>query len=348
MRFDLFLLPLLIAFSVTIGLCLLFLLVPMFQRQVWRHGKRHQGKHSLSRLGGVAMGIAFMGTVVFDPHLVMTREFFGLLIGGLLVCGFGLWDDFRELSFKAQAFFQVAVTIIIFTFGIRITAIKVPFGEVLLFSEQGMLLTLLSFLVLFGWMLLVMNAVNWMDGLDGLLGGVSFITFLTVFFLSLKPEVNQPPVAILAIIAAGLTAGFLFFNLHPAKILAGTTGSMFLGFLIAVLAIIAGTKVATALLVLTLPVADALWVIGERFVARVSIFQSDQRHLHYKLRKLGWKEGHIAWLFSILTGIIAVVALNTAVLGKFIAFLLSLTVIFSLLIFVAYRTKQKERLRASL
>lgn len=346
MRFDLFLLPFFIAFSTTVSLCLFFLLVPLFRRQIWRQGERHSGKRGLSRLGGIAMAATFFGVVVFDPHLIMTREIFGLLIGGLLVCGFGLWDDFRELSFKAQAFFQVAVTVIIFIFGIRITAIKIPFGGVFTFSDQGLFLILFGFMTLFVWIILVMNAVNWLDGLDGLLGGVSLITFLTIFFLSLKPEVNQPPVAILAIAAVGLTAGFLFFNLHPARILAGTTGSMFLGFLIAVLAIIAGTKVATALLVLTLPVADAVWVIGERIVARTSIFQSDQRHLHYRLRALGWKEGHIAWLFSFLTGIIAVVALNTAALGKFIAFLLALVVIFSLLIFVAYRTKQKGRWKA--
>jgi UDP-GlcNAc:undecaprenyl-phosphate GlcNAc-1-phosphate transferase len=284
------------------------------------------------------MFLAFFFTIVTDSHLVLSREIVGLLLGGLFVCGFGLWDDLREISFKAQAFFQVAVTVIIFTFGIRITTIRNPFGEAWVIGEEGAIAVLLGFLLLLGWVLFVMNAVNWLDGMDGLLGSVTGITFLTVFFLSLKPEVNQPPVAILAIAGVGITAGFLLFNAPPAKILAGTTGSLFLGFLVAVLAVIAGTKVATALLVLSLPIADALWVIGERLFAGKSIFLPDKRHLHYKLRELGWSEGHIALFFSAFTGLIAVIALNTEALGKLIAGSLIFTAIFSVLLFVAHRT----------
>ena len=347
MRFDLFLPPFFIAFAITLGLCLIFLLVPLFRRHIWRRGHRHQGKNTISRLGGVAMCGAFLFTVIFDSHLVLTREFFGLLVGGILVCVFGLWDDLRELGFKAQVFFQVSMTVILFIFGIRITSLRNPFGETWVFPEQGMVPILLGFCLLFFWVLLVVNAVNWLDGLDGLLGGVSFITFLTIFFLSLKPEVNQPPVALLAIAGAGIVGGFLVFNIHPAKILAGTAGSFFLGFLITVLAIIAGTKIATALLVLSLPIADALWVIRERFVSGSSIFQSDERHLHYRLRDLGWSERRIAWFFSLLTACISMIALNTEALGKFIALLLVLSIIFALLVFVTHKTKQKYRLHQS-
>lgn len=344
MRFDLFVPPFLIVFALTSGLCLLFLLVPLFRRQIWRYGERHQGKNTLSRLGGVAMCVAFLFTAIADPHLVLTREFFGLLVGGILVCVFGLWDDIRELGFKAQMFFQVSMTVLLFIFGIRITSLRNPFGEAWIFPDQGMVPIFLGFGLLFIWVLLVMNAVNWLDGLDGLLGGVSFITFITIFFLSLKPEVNQPPVAILAIIAAGTVGGFLLFNVHPAKILAGTSGSFFLGFLITVLAVIAGTKIATALLVLALPIADALWVLRERLVSGSSLFQADQRHLHYRLRDLGWSEGHIAWFFFLLTTCISIIALSTEALGKFIALFLVLAIIFSLLIFVAHKTEQKKQI----
>lgn len=344
MRFDLFLQPLATAFALTIGMCLLFLLVPLFRRQVWRSGRRHHGKASLSRLGGLAMALSFLFTVAIDPHLVVTREIFGLLVGGVMVCAFGLWDDLREIGFKVQTFFQVAITVILFTFGLRITSIKNPFGEGWTLGEESGLVILLGFTLLLLWVFLVMNAVNWLDGLDGLMGGVIAITFLTIFFLSLKPEVNQPPVALLALVGVGVTAGFLLFNIHPAKILAGTSGSLFLGFLITVLSIIAGTKIATAFLVLALPIADALWVIGERLFARKSIFQSDQRHLHYKLRELGWSEGQIAWFFSFFTALIAVIALNTEALGKLIAFLLVFAALFAFLMFVAQRTRRAQRM----
>ncbi len=344
MQFDLFLPPLFTAFALTIGFSLLFLSFSWFQRPWWRQGERHAKKEKISRLGGAALVVGFGLTVLLDAHLVISREILGLLIGGVLIGFVGLWDDFQELSFKVQGFFQVAITAVVFIFGIRITTIKNPFGEVFVIPEEGVFAVMLGFLVLLCWMVLVLNAVNWLDGLDGLLGSVSCLAFLTVFFLSLKPEVNQPPVALLALTAAGCALGFLFFNLHPARILAGTAGSLFLGFLIAVLAVIAGTKIATALLVLALPIVDAVWVIGERLRAGVSVFQSDQRHLHYKLRELGWSEGHIAWFFSLFTGLIAVIALLTESVGKFVALLLILSLILLFLSFVAERTKKQKHI----
>jgi UDP-GlcNAc:undecaprenyl-phosphate GlcNAc-1-phosphate transferase len=342
MQYHLFVVPFFIAFAVTTVLCLLLLTAPWFHDYLWRHGERHAGKNHLPRLGGVAMCLAFLSVVLWEPHLVLTQEIIGLLIGSAFVCSFGLWDDFRELTFKAQIFIQVGLSVLLFIFGMRITALKNPFGAPVMLTDERALTLLAGFFILFLWVFLVVNAVNWLDGLDGLLGSVSLVTFLVIFLLSLKPEVNQPAIAILSIIAVGVVSSFLFFNLHPAKILAGTSGSMLVGVFIAALAVIAGTKVATALLVLALPVIDALWVIGERLWSKQSIFTPDQRHLHYKLRELGWSEGRITWFFFLLTALIGVIALSTEALGKFIAFLLVLAVISSFLIFVAHRTRRKR------
>lgn len=339
---DLFVIPFLTAVALTAGFCFLAVSIPVFRQRMWRIGERHKEKKFLPRLGGIAMCLALLGAVFLDSHLVMTREIIGLLVASGIACLFGLWDDFYELSYKAQALLQVALTFILFIFGMRITSLRNPFGTTLTFSEQGVLSILISFFLLLVWIVLVMNAVNWLDGLDGLLGGVSSVVFFVVFFLSLKPEVNQPPIAILAIIAVGVAIGFLFFNVHPARILAGTSGSMLLGLLITALAVIAGTKIATALLVLSLPVADALWVVGERLWSGQSIFHPDRRHLHYKLRELGWSEGHIAGFFFLLTALIGVIALSTQSLGKFIAFSLVMALIFPFLFFVAHRTKRRQ------
>lgn len=341
MWIELYFTPFLTAFALTAGLILMFLLTPLFRRAVWRTESRHSYKKTLSRLGGVAMLSAFIFAVFFDPHLVLTREFYGLLFGGALIFIFGLWDDLSELGWKIQVFFQVALTALIFIFGMRITTLTNPFGGVWLFPYSDFVIP--GFLILFVWVFLVMNAMNWLDGVDGLCGGVTLITLVTIFFLSLKPEVFQPPVAILSVIGAGAVAGFLLFNIYPARILAGTVGSMFLGFLVATLAVIAGTKIATALLVLSLPIADAFFVIWQRLRERVSIFQPDKRHLHYKLMELGWSERRIAWFFFGVTALIALIALNTQALGKFLALLLILGVLFSLLLFVDFKTRKKER-----
>lgn len=291
------------------------------------------------------MCLAFLSAIALDNHLVLTRDIWGLIIGGSLACLFGLRDDFSELSFKTQSFFQVSLAVILFVFGTRITTLKNPFGDAVIFSEHPVAI-IFGFLLLLLWLLLVMNAVNWLDGLDGLLGGVSLITFIIIFFLSVKPEVNQPPIAILAVIGAGIALGFLVFNIYPARILAGTSGSLFIGLFITTLAVIAGTKIATALLVLSLPIADALWVIGERIRSGESIFHPDQRHLHYKLRELGWTERQIAGFFFVLTGLVGAIALSTEALGKFIAFFLVFSVMFALLLFVAHKTNKKKYHRA--
>lgn len=340
MRIELFLTPFLIAFALTTGLILLFLLTPLFQRAVWRSGKRHSYKKTISRLGGAAMLLAFAFSLFFDAHLVITREFYGLLVGALFILIFGLWDDLNELGWKIQVFFQVALTALIFIFGMRITTLPNPFGGVFVFPYNDFVLP--AFLLLFIWIFLVMNAMNWLDGVDGVCGGVSLITFATIFFLSLKPEVYQPPIAIIAAIGIGVAAGFLLFNIYPARILAGTAGSMFLGFLIAVLAIIAGTKIATALLVLSLPIADALFVIWRRIRDGVPITKPDRRHLHYRLMTLGWSERRIAWVFSLVTALIAIIALNTEALGKFFALFLVLGIIFVFLFFVERKTRMNK------
>lgn len=337
---ELYFAPLLITFSLTAGLILFFLLVPLFQRAVWRFGKRHSDKKTVSRLGGAAMLLAFIFTFFFDAHLVITREFYGLLMGSSLIFIFGLWDDLNELGWKIQVFFQAALAMLIFIFGMRIVTLSNPFGGVWIFPYSDFVLP--GFLILFVWIFLVMNAMNWLDGVDGVCGGVSFITFVTIFLLSLKPEVYQPPIAIIAVIGIGVTAGFLVFNMYPARILAGTAGSMFLGFLIAVLAIVAGTKIATALLVLALPIADAIFVIGQRLRDGVPIVEPDRRHLHYRLIELGWSERHIAWFFFGVTAVIALIALYTQALGKFTALLLTLGLIFLLLFVVERQTRAKK------
>lgn len=340
MWIDLFLPPLVTSFALTAGLSLLFLLTPLFRRAVWRTEKRHGYKKTISRLGGVAMLIAFSFTLFFDAHLVLTREFYGLLSGAIFILIFGLWDDLSELGWKIQVFFQVALTMLIFIFGIHINSLTNPFGGAWIVPYDAFML--LAFILLFLWVFLVMNAMNWLDGLDGLCGGVSLITFVTIFFLSLKAEVYQPPIAILAVIGIGVVVGFLLFNMYPAHILAGTAGSMFLGFLVATLAVIAGTKIATALLVLSLPITDALFVLWQRLREGVSPFNPDKRHLHFKLLELGWSERQIALFFFFVTAVIASISLNTQALGKFIALLLVLCIVFSLLFFIDRKLRLKK------
>lgn len=303
-----------------------------------RTTSRHTHAPGVGRWGGVAVIVAFVAIVVTDNHLVMTPPLWGMVGASLLILLVGLWDDARELSWKTQAAFQFLVAATVFWCGVRFLSIPYPFGGT--FFLDAPQFVWLSFGLSVIWVMMVMNAVNWADGIDGWCGGLALIGFVTVFLLSLKPEVNQPPVGIIAAALAGATAGFLIFNVYPAKILAGTSGAWFFGFMLASLAIFAGTKIATALLVLALPVLDAGWVVWERWRSQASIFQADARHLHYRLKALGWSQRRIIFFLYAVTGVIAALALNTRTWGKLMTSIVVAVLTLLLLLWLGRRTKR--------
>jgi len=280
------------------------------------------------------MILAFNLALLWDENLVIERPLMVLMLatGAILILGF--WDDLRELSWQKQLFFQIVIALGVVFSGVRIYYFSNPLGEGLV--HLGLVV---SFLLSAFWILVVMNALNWLDGIDGLSGGITLIGALTIFFLSLKPEVYQPPIAIISLVLAGTILGFLVFNFYPAKIIAGTTGSLFMGFLLATLAIFAGTKIATAILILALPLIDFVWVIGERIRSKKSIFKADQRHLHHKLLGIGWSQKKIIAYFYGVTILIALVALNTRAMGKILTLSLCAFIVVVFLLWINRKIK---------
>jgi len=310
-----YLTPFIIAFILTV---IFMPLLVMFAKKInWkeRNSRRHIHSSKIFRVGGLAMITAFVLTILFDSNLVMSAELAAILIGSLTLMVVGLMDDIKEVFWKIQLSSQIAVAIFIFVMGVRIYYVTNPISGGVWKMDSGLFVLISIFLVIF-WVVLVINALNWLDGTDGLSGGVAFIAAGTIFFLSLKSEVNQPPVAIVSAGLAGSFLGFLIYNFHPARVLAGTTGSMFMGFSLAALAIFSGTKIATALLVMAMPIIDFGWVILDRLRKQKSIFRPDKNHLHYKLLRLGWSQRKIAVFYYAVTGLIALVALNTRTIGK--------------------------------
>ncbi len=314
---SLYLLPFLIALSASLFLSL-FLALPFLRMANRRTGARHQRVQGalLSRLGGLAIIGAFFFALGIDQHLVMTRPVWGLLGASVFILFFGVLDDFLEIDWKTQFLFQVILGIIAYFSDIRIDFVTNPFGGIIDLTQFSGV----SFLVTLAWLILIINAVNWLDGADGLLGGVGSIAAITIFCISLRPEVNQPPMAILAASLLGAIGGFLLFNIPPARILAGTTGSIFIGFSLAALAIMAGSKIATTLLVLSLPVIDALLVSFRRIFSGDSVFQPDERHIHFRLQRLGWSPVRIFFTVILFTASVAFFSLSVSSLLKTIAF----------------------------
>jgi len=244
-----------------------------------------------------------------------------------------------EISWKIQLFFQVAIIFFVYFMGVRLQYITNPFGGIFLFD--GQLKYFIGFFIILAWMLIIINSMNWIDGIDGASSGITLIGGAAVFILSLRPEVNQPPIGIITASLVGGVLALMFFNFYPAKILAGTSGSLFMGFMLAVLAVFAGAKIATTLLIMAVPVIDAFWVIIERIRSKSSIFSADKRHLHFRLIELGWSQRKICFFYYAITVFIAILALNTRTVGKTATFILFVIAMLSMIILIKNKTSNK-------
>ncbi|MEA1937226.1 MAG: MraY family glycosyltransferase [Patescibacteria group bacterium] len=295
-------------------------------------------RRDIARFGGVAMIISFLVAIFLDGNLQFDNLKWGIVISSLVILFFGIYDDLKNLSWKKQLLGQIIVVLIMICAGLSVDYIANPFGgaEFRLDQFHYSLFTihysLLGSLFILFWIVGFMNIMNWLDGLDGLAGGVGLIGAVTLFFLSVSSLVNQPPLGIVSIIFAGAILGFLFFNFYPAKIFMGTSGSMFLGFMLAVIAIFSGGKIATALLIMGFPILDAVWVIARRIKNKKSPFRGDKLHLHYRLLDLGWSQKKVVLFIYFICLIFGVSALAFQTAGK----VLALAVLFILMAVVVF------------
>lgn len=172
----------------------------------------------------------------------------------------------------------------------------------------------------FLWIVILTQIINWSKGVDGQMPGITLITALTLGLLSLKfyaeGDVTQLNFAKLSFITAGTSLAFLIFNWHPSKILPGFSGSTILAYMLAVLAILSGAKVATALLVLVLPAADFVYTFFRRIFSGKSPVWGDRGHLHHKLLDLGWSHQKISLFYILVSGMLGAVALLVSSEGK--------------------------------
>ncbi|MFA6159607.1 MAG: MraY family glycosyltransferase [Parcubacteria group bacterium] len=328
-----YLIPFLISLTLTVISIYGIILFTKEIKWLGRVGLRHIHKNNISRLGGLVMIVIFDFSILVNRDLFITPQLYGFLISNIILLSVYFWDDLGEIRWKIQLFGQIAVSVFVFIMGVRIYYVTNPLNGGILRLDSSLGVVFSVTLVIF-WLVLLMNAINWADGIDGLSGGITFITVATIFFLSFRSEVNQPPIAVMCAILMGTILGFLMFNFYPSKIIAGTTGAMFMGFSLGILAIFAGTKIATSLLALAIPIIDFFWVIGERIRNKKSIFIPDRNHLHYKLMELGWSQRKIVLGYWIITSIIACVALNTRAIGKGITLLLVLIIMITSILII--------------
>jgi len=274
-----------------VALFISMLLVPPLSRFAGLFGmtdqpsdrKIHRG--AIPRTGGIAIVIgALIPVLLWVP---MRPDLSAWMLGAIVIFGFGILDDRFNLDYRLKLLGQlVAALVVVLQGGVLIE--RIPFlGLDPLPGWVGLPLTLL---VLVG----LTNAVNLSDGIDGLAGGLSLLALGALSFLAYECEDSSALMVSFAIM--GATFGFLRFNTNPAQIFMGDTGSQFLGFSTAVIALIVTQRPDTAVskvvpvLILGLPILDTLSVMVRRILDGRSPFSPDRLHLHHRLLGLGWNQ----------------------------------------------------------
>ena len=360
--------PFFIAFAVSLIMTYIVRKIALAKNIVDRvddNSERKIHKTNIPLLGGVAIFVSIVIVVLFytlfsDRVLggyILPKYLWGMLIAGILIMIGGFLDDKYNLKPSKQIIWPILATMTVIGVGIGINYITNPFGGTLNFDTIKIKLFTIEnipyyFIVIadifaFLWLMGMMYTTKFLDGLDGLVSGITTIGAFILFFLSINAEVAQPETALLSIILAGAAAGFLIWNFHPAKIFLGEGGSLLMGFMLGVLSIISGAKIATALLIMGIPILDVLWVIIRRllFEKKSPFSSADKKHLHFRLLDTGLSHRQAVILLYFISLAFGSVAVLMSGQQKFIALCLMviLMLVFGWLFVKRYRNKQVDK-----
>ena len=309
-------------------------LTPVVRAVVHRRGVVDSPNHRrvntspVPRGGGIAVVAAFLvvagGLTLLResvaampaPTGISAGELAALFLGGALAALIGAIDDLLDLRARWQLLGQLALAGVAIALGVGVDYVRNPFGP-------GQIAFGGPFTIAFTavWIVGMINSMNFIDGLDGLSSGIALIAALTLGALSLTTQVGQPYVAVLCVVLAGALLGFLRFNFQPASIFQGTAGVMFVGYTLAVLAVLGAAKVIVAVLVLGVPIIDTFWVIVRRLLAGRSPFTPDRGHIHHRLLDLGLGHRSTVLLIYAICASLGVISLIVSTATQVYAFL---------------------------
>ena len=309
-----------LAVSIVLAFVISFAMTPIVKNFAFKVGavdvpkdNRRMHDHPIPRMGGLAIFIGFLLTVVLFAD--MTQEIRGILIGAIIIAALGAIDDIMALNAWVKLFGQILAAVVAVSNGVVIHLFMNPN----IFSgTEYIMLESLSIPITILWIVGVTNAVNLIDGLDGLACGVSTIASLTMFVVALL--VSQSNVAVVLAALMGACLGFLPYNMNPAKIFMGDTGALLLGFVLATTSAVGMFKFYAVvtflvpLLALALPLLDTLLAIIRRILKGQSPFAPDRGHLHHRLVDMGLNQKQavaIMYAISAMLGLCAVVVVST-------------------------------------
>ena len=288
---------------------------------------RRMHDHPIPRMGGLAIFLGFLLSVIlFLPFLGedgISLQIRGMLLGAVVIVVLGILDDIYVLPAMPKLIVQIVAAVIAVASGNLITVISNPN---VFSSELYWELGWLSYPVTVVWVVGVTNAVNLIDGLDGLACGVSTISSMTMLVIALA--MAEPEVAILMAALAGGCLGFLPYNLNPAKIFMGDTGSTFLGYVLGVVSIQGLFKYymlisfVVPFLLLGLPIFDTCFAFIRRIAHGQSPMHADRSHIHHRLIDMGLSQKQAVAVLYVIAAILGLSAVVLTTLSPVRAMLL--------------------------
>jgi len=315
-------------------------------------GPRRIHREPIPTLGGLAMVVAVLGVAwaarwLPGPAKVLeVQPLIGLTLAALPLLALGIVDDLRGQPPWVKIIVQAVAGAVLFAFGFGVGSITNPFGQPI---ETGML----SLPLTVAWVVIVINAINLIDGMDGLAAGVVMIASTALWWVG---RTNYDLyVMFVSSLLIGSTIGFLRFNFPPAKVFMGDTGSQFLGLALAAVSLLEnrkGTATVTLLfpiVAMSVPIADGVIAFVRRMLGGQPVFRADSEHIHHRLLRLGLSQRNavlVLWFLAAYSGVMAIVlsALPTGY-ATLLAFVLAtgLFFAFEVLEFIDRRLRERDQ-----
>lgn len=327
-----------ILFSMVIAFLFSFAAVPLIRVVAFKFGavdvprdKRRMHTKPIPRMGGLAIYFGFLVSYVCFGG-VMEKTSVGVMIGATLLVILGILDDRKPIRAVVKLLVQLVAALIPVMMGLRIEFLS---GLQIFSSQTNYVLGVMSIPVTVLWIVGLTNALNLIDGLDGLASGIAIISSVSLMVVAMIFG-NLRCVIVLAAIA-GATAGFLPYNLNPAKIFMGDTGALFLGYMLATLSVegffksYAAITFVIPLLILGLPLFDTGFAVFRRMVQGDPIMKPDRAHLHHRLVDAGFTQRQAVGILCTISGLLSLAAIVLIIEGwKRTAVLLAVFVLYYL------------------
>ncbi|MFZ2026622.1 MAG: MraY family glycosyltransferase [Microgenomates group bacterium] len=296
----------------------------------------------IPRGGGIPLFIGFLITSLL--FVTLNKLYIGIIIASTLTVIIGVLDDYYDISPYLRFGINLLISGLVIGFGLGIPFISNPFGEAIrldtwritfeLFGKHSVL-PFADILALI-WLTWITNMINWSKGVDGQMPGFVAVAALFLGILSqrfIAHDVSTSNVMFFAFIISGVFIGFLPFNFYPQKIMPGYGGGALAGFWLGVLSILSFGKIGTFIVVLAIPMIDAIYTLIRRIKKGVSPFKADRGHFHHRLMELGWGKRRIAVFYWFITGILGCASLFLSGIEKLIAFMI-VAVLLALFFFI--------------